>query len=190
MRPVVFISVWREQCVAQRCSINSGWLQAVLWLPGLLTRWRCHNSYSIQSPENPLSGPSVITSPCGTRHRQLAIAGVELLWMSGEMVRMLMPECPSCHSRLPLSEVFGAGGVICPRCHSELARHGWTTGLPVLLCIWTQNGVAYLVGHLGLSLAVVLTASGFSGLVAGALAHVLLVRYRLKQPPLSILTKQ
>jgi hypothetical protein len=100
---------------------------------------------------------------------------------------MLMPRCPSCHSRLPLSEVFAASSVVCPRCHHELNPQRWTVLVTTLLVIGTVQGVSYLAERSEFNLTVRLLLSTICGLAAGALAHVLLVRYRLKDPLLSIL---
>ena len=58
----------------------------------------------------------------------------------------------------------------------------------VLLVIWTAQGASYLAERSGLNLAVRLIVSTACGLAAGALGHILLVRYRLKDPLLSILS--
>ena len=104
-----------------------------------------------------------------------------------DKAKELMPRCPSCHNRLPLSEVFGASSVACPGCHRELKPQRWVVFVTVLLVIWTVQGVGYLTESSGLNLAVRLMVSTVCGLAAGALVYVLLVRYRLKDPPLSIL---
>ena len=107
--------------------------------------------------------------------------------MHGDKAKMLMPQCPSCHSRLPLSEVFAASSVACPRCHRELKPQRWVVLVTTLLVIWTGQGVSYLAERWEFNLAVRLTACTVCGLAAGALGYVLLVRYRLKDPLLSIL---
>ena len=104
-----------------------------------------------------------------------------------DKAKMFMPQCPSCHSRLPLSEVFAASSVACPRCHRELKPQRWVVVVTILLVIWTVQGVSYIAERSGFNLAVRLMVSTVCGLAAGALGHVLLVRYRLKDPLLSIL---
>jgi hypothetical protein len=103
-------------------------------------------------------------------------------------VKTLMPRCPSCHSRLPFSEVFASTPMTCPSCYRELQPQRWVVAVTTLLVIWTVQAVSYFAEHLGFNLAVRLTVSTVCGLAAGALVHVLLVRYRLKDPPLSILS--
>ena len=110
-----------------------------------------------------------------------------LLRCMADKAKMLMPQCPSCHSRLPLSEVFATSSVACPRCHRELKPQRWVVVVTTLLVIWTVQGVSYLAERSEFNLAVRLTVSTVCGLAAGALGHVLLVRYRLKDPLLSIL---
>ena len=58
----------------------------------------------------------------------------------------------------------------------------------VILVIWTAQGASYLAERSGFNLAVRLIVSTACGLAAGALGHVLLVRYRLKDPLLSVLS--
>jgi predicted Na+-dependent transporter len=106
--------------------------------------------------------------------------------MAGK-AKMLMPRCPSCHSRLPFSEVFAASSVACPGCHRELKPQRWVVVVTTLLVIGIVQGVSYLAERSGFNLAVRLTVSTACGLAGGALGHVLLVRYRPKDPPLSIL---
>lgn len=101
---------------------------------------------------------------------------------------MLMPQCPCCGGRLPLSEVFAGANVTCPRCHRELKPQRWVVVLTTLLVIWTVQGVSYFAERSQFSLAARLTVSTVCGLAVGAVGHVLLVHYRLKDPILSILS--
>src|ERR1019366_3886695 len=67
-----------------------------------------------------------------------------LLRCMADKAKMFMPQCPSCHSRLPLSEVFAASSVACPRCHRELKPQRWVVFVTILLVIWTVQGVSYI----------------------------------------------
>jgi hypothetical protein len=58
----------------------------------------------------------------------------------------------------------------------------------VILVIWTGQGASYLAERSGFNLAVRLIVSTACGLAAGALGHVLLARYRVKDPLPSILS--
>jgi hypothetical protein len=90
-----------------------------------------------------------------------------------------MPQCPSCHSRLPLSKVFFLRSMACPRCHRELEPQSSVWIDSILLAILTVQGVSYLAERSGLNLPVRVMLSGVCVLAAGVL-DVLLVRYRLK----------
>jgi len=91
-----------------------------------------------------------------------------------------MPKCPSCHSRLPLSKVFFASSMACPRCHRELEPQSWVALVSVVLLICAGQGVAYLAERWGFNHAVRFMASVVCSLAAGVLVYLLLVRYRLK----------
>ena len=111
------------------------------------------------------------------------------LLLNGQKAEETMASCPSCHLRLPLHTTFAGGPLVCPHCQSELdaTKHWWRSALPIVggLAAWKgardllveMSGASRLSGFLG-GLAVYLAVY--------ALLYLALVRYRLKEPPLSI----
>jgi RNA polymerase subunit RPABC4/transcription elongation factor Spt4 len=104
---------------------------------------------------------------------------------------MLLPKCPSCHSHIPLSEVFSFS-VVCPVCHNELVPNRWSGGLWVLVISAWPDLARYLGLHWVVSPAwtVPMVAGSIVGYLAiNLLALVVLLRYRVKDSPLSIIAK-
>jgi hypothetical protein len=95
--------------------------------------------------------------------------------------RMLMPNCPSCHRRLPLTEVLGGGGTVCPYCNSELEPSRWGIFVSVILTmLGCQAGFSFAKGA-SLNFIAQLVSGGAAGLVVGNFAAVFLVRYRIRE---------
>jgi len=99
---------------------------------------------------------------------------------------MFTAHCPSCQSRLPLSELLTVS-VVCPRCHCELRPQRWSMFAPSLLTIWTAMGVAHFAEDLQFNFGIRIVLATVCGLAAGALGQILFVRYRPKDPGPSIL---
>jgi hypothetical protein len=100
-----------------------------------------------------------------------------------------MASCPSCHLGLPLRTTFAGGPLVCPHCHSELdaSKHWWQSAVPMVGALAAWEGARNLLVEMT-------GASRLSGFLGGlavyfavyVLLHLALVRYRLKEPPLSI----
>ena len=102
---------------------------------------------------------------------------------------MFLPKCPSCHADIPPREVFSFN-VVCPVCNSELVPDRWCGGLWVLVITSYPDLARYLGIHWGLSSARtgLMVVGNIACLLAiNLLAWAVLVRYRVKEPPISIL---
>ena len=101
---------------------------------------------------------------------------------------MLLPECPSCQGRLPLREVF-SGNAVCPQCNCELVSKRWVFGLWVFVISANPDLARHLAESWGISFArtvPVMLRNIVCYLAFNLLAWVLLVRYRVKGPPISV----
>ena len=104
---------------------------------------------------------------------------------------MLLPKCPSCHAPIPLREVFRFN-VVCPVCNSELVPNRWCGGLWVLVITSYPDLARYLGEHLGFSPTRIMSTVPVRiacYLAINLLAWMVLIRYRVKDPPLSIVSK-
>jgi len=95
---------------------------------------------------------------------------------------MLMLNCPSCHRRLPLTEVFGGGGIVCSSCNSELEpRSSLALYAGLILAILASDAVTRVAKGASLNFIAQLVSGSIAGIVIGCLAYALVVRYRIRE---------
>src|SRR5262249_50786736 len=98
-----------------------------------------------------------------------------------------MLKCPVCRGRLPFSEILGLHGpVVCPHCSNELKLKVWNRLVIFMVAYTAANSLTALLRGRGLGFvpAILVSCSGF--IVVFLLLQILIGRYQLKPPPVSI----